>query len=90
MEGEVELSVPLTSPAKNLLVDSSIAVLCWISTLNGLECSRLDGKNSTVLYQVGIWSDQKILSAAVDPQNHDVYFILYNPKQFPKYEYHRI
>ena len=89
LEGEVELSVSLTSPAKNLLVDSSIAVLCWISSLNGLECSRLDGENKTVFHQVGIWDDQKILSAAIDPQNHDVYFILYNPKQFPKYEYHR-
>ena len=50
----------------------------------------LDGQNQTMLYQQGLWKDEKLLLAAVDPQNHDLYFILYNPLQFPKYEYHRI
>ena len=87
LQGSTNYTIDTETATRNLMVDSSLAKLCWISFLNELKCSNLDGSNQTVIYSVRIDGDQRLYSAALDPKNHEIYLILYNMVTISRYEF---
>ena len=87
LEGRTKHTIDTNTTARNLMVDSLLAKLCWISFLNELKCSNLDGSNQSVIHSVGIYGDERLYSAALDPQSHTIYLIIYNLIGNPRYEY---
>ena len=87
LEDSTKHTIDTGTIARNLMVDSLLAKLCWISFLNELKCSNLDGSNQSVIHSVGIYGDERLYSAALDPQTHTIYLIIYNIIGSPRYEY---
>jgi hypothetical protein len=50
----------VSASAKNLVIDSFLARMCWIQNENGkLECSGLNGENIQTVYEVTIFGEIK-------------------------------
>ena len=60
LAGGEKASLPLTTIARDLAIDSALARICWVSLRNAVECSLLDGTNRTIVHLIGMWKEQKV------------------------------
>ena len=77
--GKVELTFPMSVMAKDLVIDSQLAKICWVSHLSSVYCSNLDGENQVAIHELDLWNDTRIISIAADPGQHKIYILMYNP-----------
>ncbi len=87
--GVEELFLALDVEAMNLMVASALGQICWISYLVGLECALLDGAARRVIFDIS-FADQKVSNAAMDPEQHHIYFLLTRPFDYHKHCVERI
>ena len=83
--GGLELNLPLITVARNLVVDSMLAKICWVYAQSSVECSGLNGENVQTISKFGLWEDNKVVNLALDAEKHLLYITIYNPVSGVKY-----
>ena len=88
MDGELATILPIVATARNLVIDSDLAKLCWINLQNAIECSDLFGAKREEIERFGIWEDKKIVNMALDEADHVIYFTIYSPISSERYSFY--
>ena len=88
MDGELVTILPIVAMARNLVIDSELAKLCWINLQNTIECSDLFGTRRVEIERFGIWEDKKVVNMALDELHHIIYFTIYSPLSSERYTFY--
>ena len=69
-------------------MDSPRAVMCWNSEWTEIQCSSLNGENPRTVHKLSLWSDDRITGTSIDPETHQLAFLVRSYGGDPEYRLH--